>query len=268
MKITILFSLLFLSLNGLAFDAPFGSDGIYFQQRASSYVAFISYVKSDGRHHSFNVVKTIKGKLPKLVRIPVVAHEEAPLPRMKAGQVYLAFLKANRLTSRLGIYQLPMQGMSIRTVPVRMQAKYEEVVKDYVAFAGDKARLSQKLLAHADVADEYLQYSAIRDLTTVFPPSSAIAQNLGKKLQSGKIRSSDAKLDVVEQISRFKLTGFTSVLESMILNSRENVSVRSAGLVSLERMGQVEAIRRVAPTVVNDPSGRLRRIGIDVIKPR
>jgi hypothetical protein len=268
MKLSIILSFLCLSLTVKAYDAPYGSDGIFHQQRASSIVAFISFSSTDRLFHNFNVVKTMKGKLPTTLKISAATGEQAPLPRMKTGQVFLAFLKGDALAARRGVYSLPMQGMSLHAVSPRMAAKYEEVVADYIKYAKDKDALAERLLAHSEVPDEYIQYSAVRDLTSVFAPKAQVAQALALKLQRGKIRSANAKLDVVEQITRFKLTAFTPVLETMILNSTERVSVRAAGLVSLERMGQTEAIRRVAPTVVNDQSGRLRRIGIDVIKPR
>jgi hypothetical protein len=149
-----------------------------------------------------------------------------------------------------------------------MAAEYEQVVSDYVAFSGDKNRLAQRLLEVADSKDQYLQYSAVRDLSTVVPPTAAIATALATKLKNGTIRSNDAKLDIVEKITKFRLTAFSPVLESLVINGQENISVRGAGLVSLERMGQSDAVRRVAPFAVNDNSGRLRRIGIDVVKPR
>lgn len=251
-----------------AYDAPYGADGIFHQQRSSRAIAFVKYLSSDLKHHQFTVVKMLKGKLPATIKVAVDNNEDAPTPLLKKENTYLAFLNGTTFSARTGIYSFPVGGYSVKPVSERSIAQVEEVVLDYINFSNDRKALAEKLLRHADSANPYIQYSAVRDLTTFTPSNRAVAEALAQKLKAGTIKVADVKADVVEQIVKFKLTNFSPVLESLVLNTNETVSVRGSSFVALERLGDTAAVRRVAPATVNDQSGRLRRIGIEVIKPR
>jgi len=268
MKTLIFFTLLLLGIPAMAVDVPEGGDAIYHQVRNANAVVFATLTSSDKSFLYFNLLKGLNRKMPatfKIGRALAPGHDQLVL---KNTATYLLFLKVNRLSERLGIYSLAMGEYSVSPMNRKFMNDYESVISDYMKFRGNNAALAKSLMLHVDKRIPYLQYSAVKDMAMRGMLDETASTELAEKMRNGIIVDPRAKLEIVRKISKFKMTTYTPILEQLIVDNSENVSVKSASLTALDHMGQVEALRRVAPAMLEHRSGRLRRVTIDIVKPR
>lgn len=250
-------------------DVPEGADAIFHQMRNSNVVALATLKSMDKTKFTFVIQKNLLAQTGKEIVVSRFSLENSHGISIKENTNYLLFLKQKRLTGGILIgYSFAMGGYSLQPVGERDFNGISDVVADYVRFKGDKASLKAALLNHNLKANGYVQYSTVVDLDTHGMMDATVAETLAERVKSGKLTDPRAKFTIVNRIQHFGLKKFAPILESMILNTNENISVRTASLKGLQKFGDQAALARVAPVLVEGMSGRLRRTTIDIVNPR
>ncbi|HAZ12282.1 MAG: hypothetical protein A2X86_03505 [Bdellovibrionales bacterium GWA2_49_15] len=271
MKITLFFTLLLASILAAplrATDTPEGADAFFHQMRNANIVVLATLKAQDAERFTFVLNKSLLGAVDAQIVLPRFSMELANGVLPRVGGSYLLFLKQRKILGRRGIVGWAMGGYSIQEVKGAEFDLLSDVVADYVRYKTDANGLKQALMKHSAQKIGYVQYSTISDLDTRGLLNAKDAGLLAERLKGGHIIDARAKLSVVNKIKHFNLKQFAPLLESMIMNTNENISVRTSSLRGLQQFGDQAALARVAPVMVDGMSGRLRRTTIDIVKPR
>lgn len=268
MKITLFITLILISASVLATDTPEGADAFFHQMRNSNMVVLATLKAQDAERYTFALNKSLLGAADQKIVLPRFPLELANGVFPRLGGNYLLFLKQRKVLGRMTIVGWAMAGHSIQEVKSGEFDALSDVVADYVRYKTDPNGLKQALMKHSGLNIGYVQYSTISDLDTRGLLNAQDAGVLAERLKNGRIIDARAKFSVVNKIKHFNLKQYAPVLESLIMNTNENISVRTSSLRGLQQFGDQAALARVAPVMVDGMSGRLRRTTIDIVKPR
>ena len=270
MKITLFLILMacMMALPVLATDTPEGADAFFHQMRNANTVVLATLKTQDAERWTFVLNKLLIGTADQQIVLPRFSLELANGVFPRVGGSYLLFLRHRKILGRGGIISWAMGGYSLQEVKSGEFDTLSDVVADYVRYKTDPNGLKQALMKHSALNIGYVQYSTISDLDTRGLLNAQDTSVLAERLKSGRIIDARAKFSVVNKIKHFNLKQYAPVLESMIMNTNENISVRTASLHGLQQFGDQAALARVAPVMVDGMSGRLRRTTIDIVKPR
>jgi hypothetical protein len=232
-----------------ATDLPYGGDALYHQLQASGDVAI---ARLTGRHPGileFTLLESLEGSLP--LDFTVDANEPG-LSSLRVGGAYLLFLNASRDS---GVqFQLATSYYSIRNVRGQDRRAYRTAVDTYLRNVSDKASLKPELRRLAASRLPYLQYSAVVDLERLHLLGGADVTWLAGLLSRGQLADPSARGIAVQQIGRFRAREFTGLLENVVRDNHESVSVRANAFRTLEQLGATESLRALAPVVERSPA--------------
>src|SRR5262249_55167496 len=146
-------------------------------------------------------------------------------------------------------FQLAMSYYSIQDVSGQDRKAYRTAIGAYLRNAGDKERLKPELKRLAGSRLPYLQYSAVVDLKMEDLIQDSDVGWLAGLVANRQLTDPRARGIVVQQIGRFRARRFSDVLEGVVRDPKESVSVRAEALRTLEEFGAQESLKALAPVV-------------------